>query len=66
MGKPKAGGKKLRRCRPHLTPPEQRKVKRGPLYKKNGPKSRVPVFKPILAVVEYYNRMSGKPRIVNK
>lgn len=32
------GGKKLRRCKPHGTKPN--KVKRGNLYKKNGPRNR--------------------------
>lgn len=36
-----------------------KKVKRGPLYKRNGPKSRLPVFKPNPKVVAYYEQMSS-------
>ena len=50
----KAGGKKLRRCRPHKF--ENNKVKRGPLYKRNGPDSRLPTYEPIPSLVAYYKR----------
>lgn len=48
------GGKKLRRSKPHGSKPN--KVKRGPLYKKNGPKTRVTIYEPIPGLVKY-NRM---------
>lgn len=48
------GGKKLRRCKPHGSKPN--KVKRGALHKKNGPKTRVPIYEPIPGL-EKYNRM---------
>jgi len=47
-----AGGKKLRRCKPHKF--AIHKVKKGPLYKRNGPKSRLPIYEPIPALVAYY------------
>jgi len=31
----------------------------GPLHKRNGPKSRVPVFKPDPKVVAYYERLKA-------
>ena len=48
----KAGGKKLRRCKPHKF--ETHKVKKGPLYKRNGPKYRLPTYEPIPSLVAYY------------
>ena len=47
-----AGGKKLRRCKPHKF--AIHKVKKGPLYKRNGPKSRLPTYEPIPSLVAYY------------
>jgi hypothetical protein len=55
-----------RKPRPHLIPPGKRKVKKGALHKKNGPKSRLPVLEPNTVLVEYYARMKSLRELLEK